>query len=139
MAGLSIDYVTVETGPMFDGEGPIVMARYCDELRQTMADEIEALVKFHLATVLRHSRGVYIGATHQVAEGDTITVTDRWIVYGPWLEGVGTRVGPPGSGKWPLTRFEGYHTYRIVADEYNLIAHERADEMLQPYIAILNA
>jgi hypothetical protein len=139
MAGLSIDFVTVDTGPMFNGEGPVVAAQYCDDLRQTMADEIEAMVKFHLAMVIRVNHGVYMAATHQEASGDTITVTDRWIVYGPWLEGVGSRVGPPGSGKWPLTRFEGYHTYRIVAEEYNLIAHERADEMLAPYIAILNA
>ena len=137
MPGFSIEFEEDLIGPMFDGVGPAVMAEYCDEVRHTEADEIERLVKFHLAQVIRVNHGVYMGFIHQEASGDEITVTDRWIVYGPWLEGVGTRVGGPGTGKWPLTRFPGYHTFRIVFEEYNKIALERAEEMLPPYIAIL--
>jgi hypothetical protein len=137
MPGFSIEFEEKLIGPMFDGTGQAVVAEYCNEVRHTEADEIERLVKFHLSTVLKVNRGGYIGAIHQEASGDQITVTDRWIVYGPWLEGVGTRVGPRGSGHWPMTRFLGYHTFRKVFDEYNNIAVERAEEMLPPYIAIL--
>jgi hypothetical protein len=137
MPGFSIEFEEDLIGPMFDGTGFTAIEAYCDEVRHTEADQIERMIKFHLAIVLKQDHGVYIGAIHQEASGDEITVTDRWIVYGPWLEGVGTRVGPRGSGHWPLTRFPGYHTFRIVFQEYDRIALERAEEMLPPYIAIL--
>jgi hypothetical protein len=31
-------------------------------------------------------------------------------VYGPWLEGVGSR-------NFPVTRFRGYHAFRVAAQE----------------------
>lgn len=137
MPGFSIEFEQHDIGPMFDGLGPQIMAAYCEDVRQTEADEIQRMVLFHLSLVIKVNHGVYMGAIHQEASGDEITVTDRWIVYGPWLEGVGSRVGPRGSGHWPLTRFPGYHTFRIVFEEYNKIALERAEEILPPYVAML--
>lgn len=127
------------SGPIADLTAPAIIDRYASHLRHVMADEVEDRVKLHLMGVLRHDRGVYIEWTHQEDLPDRINVTDRWIVYGPWLEGVGSRVGPVGTGKWPMTRFPGYHTYRIVTQEYNLVAEDRAYQELPPFLLELNA
>lgn len=36
---------------------------------------------------------------------DDLVVHDRGVIYGPWLEGTGSR-------NFPVTRFKGYHAFR---------------------------
>lgn len=127
------------SGAVFDGRAERAAHDYCNHLRESLADIAVRKVLAHLAEVIRVNHGVYMSYTHKVYEGEDIIVTDRWIVYGPWLEGVGSRVGPPGSGKWPYTRFEGYHTYRIVGNELNIEAPDIAEIELVPYLAIMNS
>lgn len=139
MSGVEIRVDFKNQGAVFNGMAELAGHQFVDELRQKVADITVQMVKNRLSEVLRHNTGTYISYTHEVPEGDTIVVTDRWIVYGPWLEGVGSRVGPPGSGHWPLTRFEGYHTYRIVAQEVNARVPEIAAETIVPYLRIMNS
>jgi hypothetical protein len=134
---ITIDITT--SGAVFDGRAEAAAHDYVNHVLHTVADETESRVKHHLDGVLRVNHGVYVSWTHQEQSGDEIAVTDRYIVYGPWLEGVGSRVGPPGSGKWPYTRFEGYHTYRIVGQEMEIAAPDIALRELPPYLAIMNS
>jgi hypothetical protein len=138
MFGLTLEFDVHASGAVFDGEAEKAAADFTDHIREVLADVSVAGVLVRLAQVLRSNHGTYMSYTHKEVQGDMIVVTDRWIIYGPWLEGVGTRVGPPGSGKWPLTRFMGYHTYRIVAQEVQLAAESIAYSELPPYLALMN-
>lgn len=55
----------------------------------------------------------------------TIVTTEN-AMYGPWLEGHGSRN--------LTTRFKGYHGYRIAATELNAEAGTIADAVMQPFI-----
>jgi hypothetical protein len=138
MLGLTLEFDVSATGAVFDGEAEKAAADFTEHIKEVLADVSVAGVLVRLAQVLQSNHGTYMSYTHKEVQGDMIVVTDRWIIYGPWLEGVGTRVGPPGSGKWPLTRFMGYHTYRIVAQEVQLAAESIAYSELPPYLALMN-
>jgi hypothetical protein len=60
-------------------------------------------------------------------------VTDTPVVYGPWLEGVGSRNAP-------TTRFPGYHTFQLVSQKIDGEAGSLAeDELVQGgYLEALN-
>jgi hypothetical protein len=102
-------------GPLFDGRAQTAVARYVDDARDTIAARGEELVLAELGMVLRHPTGYYEGeiTTDRVA-ADTDRVSDGGVVYGPWLEGTGSRNAP-------VTRFSGYGHWRrtkeTLADE----------------------
>lgn len=93
-------------GPFFEsGRRNAVMRKLeretRDEIDQYALDLIDAL----LVAVLKHPTGYYQsrikvnrGTTHSI-------IDDSRVVYGPWLEGTGSR-------NYPVTRFKGYHTFR---------------------------
>jgi hypothetical protein len=56
---------------------------------------------------------------------ETIVTTEN-AMYGPWLDGSGSRN--------QTTRFKGYHGYRIAAQELDTEAEAIADAALQPFI-----
>lgn len=60
---------------------------------------------------------------------DTI-VTSSDAMYGPWLEGTGSRN--------ETTRFKGYHGFRRAAEEIQPSVERIAETVLQPFIARCN-
>lgn len=67
--------------------------------------------------------------TMPIVVGDPATdtiVTTELAMYGPWLEGTGSRN--------MTTRFKGYHGYRLAAGELDAEAEAIADAELQPFI-----
>ena len=98
------------TGPLFDGTADEVLGRAIElgsvELAQAGVDAVHS----RLRSVLRQPTGRY--ESRVVADVSTPTnprITDGGIVYGPWLEGI--------SGRNTRSRFPGYRTFRIVAQE----------------------
>lgn len=63
-------------------------------------------VRARLGLVLRHPTGRYMSTVDVVRSADPY-VDGNGTVYGPWLEGEGSRNRS--------TRFKGYHSFRIVA------------------------
>ncbi len=101
--------VTV-TGPLFDGTADQVLTAAIEagsvELAQAGVDAVHS----RLRSVLRRPTGRY--ESRVVADVSTPTnprITDGGIVYWPWLEGT--------SGRNDRSRFKGYRTFRIVAQE----------------------
>lgn len=101
--------VTV-TGPLFDGTADQVLTAAIEagsvELAQAGVDAVHS----RLRSVLRKPTGRY--ESRVVADLSTPTnprITDGGIVYGPWLEGT--------SGRNDRSRFKGYRTFRIVAQD----------------------
>ena len=101
--------VTV-TGPLFDGTADQVLSAAIEagavELAQAGVDAVHS----RLRSVLRRPTGRY--ESRVVADLSTPTnprITDGGIVYGPWLEGT--------SGRNTRSRFRGYRTFRLVAQD----------------------
>ena len=81
-----------------------------DEVLTELADYTRFEVLTQLDRVLQHPTGYYESQVRpQRVAIDTYSVNDSNVIYGPWLEGTGSRNrARPG--------FPGYHTFRIVRD-----------------------
>lgn len=93
-------------GPFFEsGRRNAVMRKLERETRDEIDQYALDLIGALLVAVLKHPTGYYQsrikvnrGTTHSI-------IDDSRVVYGPWLEGTGSR-------NYPVTRFKGYHTFR---------------------------
>lgn len=78
-------------------------------INDALAEEGVNRVRARLKTVLRNPTGFYesniMVERREVYRG----VTDNGVIYGPWLEGTGSRN--------KTTRFKGYRTFRTVKQD----------------------
>lgn len=108
---LEINTRTQYNGPLFDTRA----RRVFDDLREELEEEAAEYVLDHIQqtfhTHFKHPTGYYesnvrirpsMGGGHQVWDGGMAGP-----VYGPWLEGVGSRNA--------TTRFKGYRAFRKAA------------------------
>lgn len=106
----SLDYrgrsVTVRAqGPLFDRRAPQAARDFSRHAEKAVAEEGARMVHERLRRVLKHPTGYYQSQVRVRAVGSRHVVSDGGVVYGPWLEGTGSR-------NFPETRFRGYHTFR---------------------------
>lgn len=96
-------------GPIAEGHGTHVVDDYIDDMVWEVGAQGLANVNTTLDASIQQPTpyyetqttlnwGVYAGA------GANVIVHDRGIVYGPWLEGAGSR-------NFPKTSFKGYHAF----------------------------
>ena len=101
------EHVTIQ-GPVFDGRLRRHTRELLDEAVWSVAGEAEAEVGQLLDASIRNPTPYYeTQITRQRVSTDEASVHDRGIVYGPWLEGVGSRN--------LTTRFKGYASFRRAA------------------------
>lgn len=102
---------TIETrveGPILYGLAPEIVDRLLAEQISELSDYVRYEVITQLDSVLQNPTGVYVSKIRDQAINPYLhSVNDSAMVYGPWLEGTGSR-------NYPVTRFKGYHTFRIV-------------------------
>lgn len=127
---MSEDVIT--SGPLFDGRAEHEIEDYTVHVKEKLAQVTHDAILNRLGEVIRVNHGVYESRIHIERQVDDLVVTDYPIVYGPWLEGVGSRNSPK-------TRFPGYFTFRIISQEMDARAQEIADREIKPYIAEMNA
>lgn len=120
------DVTVIESGPLFDGRAGPILNRLRLGVEEKVAQRAVDMIKARLNAVIRVNHGIYVSTIHTERAMDGTVVTDR-LVYGPWLEGVGSR-------NFPVTRFPGYHTFRIIGQQLQGEAGPIADEAAQPYI-----
>lgn len=92
-------------GPLFDGRAQLEVSHFLDDSIDLVAARAEENVDVNLATSLRHPTGHYQSNINTRREGLTQVVNDSGVIYGAWLEGVGSRNSP-------VTRFKGYFSFR---------------------------
>ncbi|WP_433893038.1 hypothetical protein [Streptomyces sp. CA-111067] len=113
------------TGPLFDGRAARAVQAFTDQAREDIAEHGETLVLAELGMVLRHPSGYYESqVTTERAAPDVSVVSDGGVVYGPWLEGVGSRNAP-------VTRFAGYGHWRRTKERVARDAPGIAQQLLQ--------
>jgi len=97
-------------GPYFDGRARTSIARMCTTIEKSVADEIHRRVQILGQSMFRYREkthdvpGKWRSHIHVVSRDGHQAVTDSGIVYGPWLEGTGSRNR--------TTRFKGYAMWR---------------------------
>lgn len=102
--------LTIKTsGPLFDGTAPALMAQFMYDLTHEVAVEVAGDVAYLQQRVFKQPTGNYwsnVRTDTLVGVQGTITRTvhDNGVIYGPWLEGTGSRNR--------TTRFKGYSTWR---------------------------
>lgn len=117
--------ITVETtvtkrGPLLDGSAAGIIDAGSQEITDDVAEAALNLVHSRLGQVLRHPTGHYKSrvVTDRASGSDASLVTDQGVVYGPWLEGIG--------GRNKASRFKGYRTFRLAAEQVRREASKHA-------------
>ncbi|MGW6502965.1 hypothetical protein [Nonomuraea angiospora] len=120
------------SGPIFrPGYAEQVIRQFLDEATLKVAGVGKADVDATLVRVLQHPTGYYqskIAIRHFIGAA---VIYDQRVIYGRWLEGVGSR-------NFPVTSFRGYHTFREVHGRLEQKADEVAGHVLHQYVRRLN-
>lgn len=114
-------------GPVFDGRAKAAAYAYTIHAGQTVAEVAKEAVDARLDVVLRNPTPYYqTRITLDLATSGHWRVHDDMVIYGPWLEGVGSRNR--------TTRFKGYATFRTVFGQVAREAHDLAEDGLPPFL-----
>lgn len=112
-------------GPLFDGRAKVMTDRAVRDMEHHLAEVGADYVRGELDRVLRKQTPYYrLQITTTEYPGSTV-VNDGGMVYGPWLEGTGSRN--------KTTRFKGYATFRRMTVKLNA----ESTRILQPYADML--
>lgn len=113
-------------GPFWDGRTERLVSAFIEDAEKTIGDEALAEVHEGLKQNLKHPTGHYQSRIRvDMRAGDPV-IHDGGIVYGPWLEGVGSRNR--------TTRFKGYFTFKRAKEIMKVRAPEIARRVLKRYI-----
>lgn len=99
-------YVEV-AGPLMEGRGPAVLARFFDDAAQLVAERGQEELRKRLTGKPKHPSGASAGAIviRDFKKGRTIITDYPEVLYGPWLEGVSSRNVSTG--------FKGYRSFKL--------------------------
>lgn len=114
------------SGPLFDGQAEQAMRAFAHAAEDHVAKDGVNKVQDRLGDVIRHDTGYYESQIQTDRSGEGARINDGGVVYGPWLEGVGSRNR--------TTRFKGYFTFRQVTQRIQDSAAAKAEEVLPQYL-----
>jgi hypothetical protein len=129
MPGIEFDARMVRRGPMFTGRTAAALGTYADQVGYKVATFAEDQIRQRLVQVLQHPTGYYQSRITVDRAGPGYRVSDSGVVYGPWLEGTGSRNAP-------VTSFAGYATFRRTKALVDRKAPGIAAELLARYKAM---
>ncbi len=96
------------SGPAFDGRLARKVETATEKASETVAEEGMRLVKQRLGRSFKEPTGAYLSSVLVDRSVEGFAVTGN-AVYGPWLEGVGSRN--------QVSRFKGYAAFRRAKDD----------------------
>lgn len=118
--------VTFE-GPLFDGRAQDAMPGIVDAVSGALGTEGERRVLAGLDATLRRPTGAYRSRiTLYGPRAGQSRVHDRMGIYGPWLEGTGSRNR--------TTRFKGYRNFRTATQVLRRAAKPLAANVIDRHI-----
>lgn len=121
------------SGPFFDGRADAAVEAAVVDIAQSGAQRGKELVDARLPQVLKYPTGRYQAhiQTERRASAEVAVNDGGRIVYGPWLEGVGSR-------NFPETRFKGYFTFRLMGQVLEGLADSIGNSVLRKYLGRMN-
>lgn len=116
-----------EKGPLLDGTAERVVQEYRQDLEKVLARRGAALVVRNLKSRIRNPTPYYWNQIRAVPVGGHWEVVDGNVVYGPWLEGTGSRNrARPG--------FPGYRSFQLAGQTLDGQAGVIGERHLRLYI-----
>jgi hypothetical protein len=116
------------SGPLFDGIAEDAAAELTKACTDQVAGQAFAEWMTNLNESIKHPTPYYETQINIRDEGpDTKVVNDRGVIYGWWLEGIGSRNAP-------VTRFKGYFSRRKAVEQVEARIPELVDHVKQPYL-----
>jgi hypothetical protein len=114
-------------GPLFDGRAAFAVDEFLHDAVYNVGSQGLANWQLFLDTSIRHPTPYYeTQVTVQRVATDLVEVHDRGVVYGPWLEGVGSRNR--------TTRFKGYFSLRRAYQQLHTQIPGLLVYTLRPYL-----
>lgn len=111
------------SGPIFDARGTAAVDAMVEDIVRDVTQQAYAEWMTNLNGSIRHPTPYYETQITQDVHGNEGRVHDRGIVYGPWLEGTGSRNR--------TTRFKGYASARRAVAQTEAKAHEVAEKAVK--------
>jgi hypothetical protein len=127
MAAIEVQVSMRTRGPWFDARRDRIIHAAMRDAEDAVGREAYNRVQVRLRQVLRHPTGYYQSriVTERRDGGVVVDGGPGRVIYGPWLEGVGSR-------NFPVTRFRGYFTFRTVAQQLRADAAGIAERAMAP-------
>lgn len=115
------------SGPIFDGRAEIALKQACNESERRIAILGASMLRQFAARMFRRESNPPYYRFKVEAKQDMPgwKVWDQDVVYGPWLEGVGSRNR--------TTRFKGYRLFRITAARMNMMGRDLTERVVSIY------
>lgn len=120
-------------GPIFDGRAQHALNDFMHEVVWEATKEARGDLGVAFVKSFREPTGYYeahLVTVRPTQIGDEVhgRIHDDEVIYGWWLEGIGSR-------NYPVTSFRGYHSFRLVAQGLQAKVHQLADRVLPRFIA----
>lgn len=122
--------ITIKTdtdGPIFDGRADLAVSDFIEEAEQAIGDMGVTVIRSELDRVLKRQTGYYRSRIEAEPRMGDVVLHDNKVIYGWWLEGVGSRNSP-------VTRFKGYATFRRMKQVIQARAKQTAESVLPKYL-----
>lgn len=113
------------SGPIFDGRADIALRHACEDSQRTIATIGASMVRTQMNSVFRTQTPYARTLVESVPDSPGWKIWHQDLIYGPWLEGVGSRNR--------TTRFKGYFSFRITAGRLKARAAALCDRVLVSY------
>lgn len=121
-------------GPLFDGVAQHELAAAVAAVQKEVASYAEYQWQMNMHDSFQHPTGRYQSKVNTARRGPDLVVSDGYpgsgVLYGPWLEGVGTRN--------KTTRFKGYFAQRRAANSVAQKTTVIAEPVVRAFIAKAN-
>jgi len=114
------------SGPVFDGRAAKASDDALEDWKRTLATVGASMVRSNLNMVLRRQTPYYRLRVEAQPEHPDWKITDQGVIYGPWLEGTGSRNR--------TTRFKGYATFRRTTQQINARAVALGQNIVAWYV-----
>lgn len=118
------------SGPLFDGRADAAASDASEEIERAVSILGASMVRSNLSKVLRVQTPYYRLQVEAQQAPPGWKITDQGVIYGPWLEGTGSRNR--------TTRFKGYATFRRTAQQINARAKIIGDSVVARFMGRMN-
>lgn len=120
-----------QSGPLFDGRAAKALEESARDIEQRTAEFGASLIRSRMDMTFRHQTPFYRLQNQARRDGPHWKISDNGVIYGPWLEGVGSRN--------KTTRFKGYFNYRRSLAEIQRHMTEIGDGVVGAHLRAVGA
>jgi hypothetical protein len=128
---LELEVTYSQSGPLFDGRAAKALDESARDIEQRTAEFGASLIRSRMDMTFRHQTPFYRLQNQARRDGAHWKISDNGVIYGPWLEGVGSRN--------KTTRFKGYFNYRRSLAEIQRHMTEIGDGVVGAHLRAVGA